>query len=163
MKRLTIKTPNGAALEMNNTYPNENAAREDLMKRYRIAIDRLAAYEDTGLGPEEIEVLQAHVDELTELFVNTSCGGAVPYTRLSELAQAEKDGRLVVLPKGMVSMIMVAFVDEGDKDMLTPLTEARGEEAHVFGMLSYLADMVAKYNHTDYVSLLKVLIENPIV
>lgn len=62
------------------------------------AIVRLAAYEDTGLGPEEIEVLQAHVDDLTELFVNTSCGGAVSYIRLAELAQAEKNGRLVVLP-----------------------------------------------------------------
>lgn len=47
--------------------------------------------------------------------------------------------------------------------MLTPLTEARGEEAHVTGLLYYLIDAVAKYNHTDYVLLLKALIENPIV
>lgn len=30
--------------------------------------------------------------------VNVSCGCVVPYTRLAELAQAEKDGRLMVLP-----------------------------------------------------------------
>ena len=54
MKRLTIKTPIGAALKMNNTYLSEDATREDLMKLYRVAVERLAAYEDTGLTPKEI-------------------------------------------------------------------------------------------------------------
>ncbi|MCI8442551.1 MAG: hypothetical protein HFG27_08475 [Provencibacterium sp.] len=54
MKRLTVRTPKGAALKMDDTYPNKAAAREDLMRRYRIAVERLAAYEDIGLMPEEI-------------------------------------------------------------------------------------------------------------
>ena len=61
-------------------------------------LDRLAAYEDTGLGPEDIDTLQKREQGLADLLVNISCGCAVPYTRLAELAQAEKDGRLVVLP-----------------------------------------------------------------
>lgn len=61
-------------------------------------LDRLAAYEDTGLEPEDIDTLQKREQGLAELLVNISCGCAVPYTRLAELAQAEKDGRLVVLP-----------------------------------------------------------------
>lgn len=54
MERLTIKTEKGAALKMEDTYLNEDAAKKDLMQRYRIAIDCLAAYEDTGMTPDEI-------------------------------------------------------------------------------------------------------------
>lgn len=60
-------------------------------------IDRLAAYEDTGLEPEDIDALLKREQGLAELLVNISCGCAVSYARLQELAQAEKDGRLVVL------------------------------------------------------------------
>ena len=62
------------------------------------AWERLAAYEDTGLKPEDIDALQKREQGLAEMLVNVSCGCAVPYTRLAELAQAEKDGRLMVLP-----------------------------------------------------------------
>ena len=62
------------------------------------AWERLAAYEDTGLKPEDIDALQKREQGLAEMLVNVSCGCAVPYTRLAELAQAEKDGRLVMLP-----------------------------------------------------------------
>lgn len=61
-------------------------------------VNTLAAYEDTGLEPEDIDALQKRERGLAEMLVNVSCGCVVPYTRLAELAQAEKDGRLVVLP-----------------------------------------------------------------
>ena len=64
----------------------------------KAVVDRLAAYEDTGLEPEDIDALQKRERGLAEMLVNVSCGCVVPYTRLAELAQAEKDGRLVVLP-----------------------------------------------------------------
>lgn len=70
MERLTVMTDKGAALMMGGPYKSKKALRDDLMKRYTVSIDRLSAYEDTGLEPE----------------------------RVAELAQAEKDGRLVVLP-----------------------------------------------------------------
>ena len=60
--------------------------------------DKLFRYEDTGLEPEEIDVLRDREQGLDELLVNISCGRAVTYARLTELAQAEKNGRLVVLP-----------------------------------------------------------------
>lgn len=60
MERLTVRTPKGAALEMGDLYLNEGAARADLMERYLVAVERLAAYEDTGLTPEEVtELAQA--------------------------------------------------------------------------------------------------------
>lgn len=99
MERLTIRTPKGAALKMNDTYSNESAARKDLMRRYRIAVDRLAAYEDTGLEPEEVEQLKGEVFGLKmdkqELEKYRALGHI---DHLRELAQAEKDGWLVVAP-----------------------------------------------------------------
>ena len=90
MERLTIKTPNGAALKMKDSYPSKEAARADLMRLYRVAVDRLAAYEDTGLEPK---TLNEFAPFLLEMKMNI---GAMRH--LKELIQAEKDGRLVVLP-----------------------------------------------------------------
>ncbi len=58
------------------------------------AIDRLAAYEDTGLEPED---LKKAFNEDSVLKLAGQCLGMKP-DRLCELARAEKDGRLVVLP-----------------------------------------------------------------
>lgn len=63
------------------------------------AIDRLAAYEDTGLTPEKVEILSCSypkmfdmVDELNEY----RDIGTIKH--LQKLVKAEQDGRLMVLP-----------------------------------------------------------------
>ena len=56
--------------------------------------DRLAAYEDTRRTPQE--VISMHGEWRAMMSVLNSIGGG--YTRLRELAEADKDGRLVVLP-----------------------------------------------------------------
>jgi hypothetical protein len=48
-------------------------------------VDRIAAYEDTGLSPEEIKQVQ---DALTP----------IPFGRFHEIVEAEREGRLLVLP-----------------------------------------------------------------
>ena len=58
--------------------------------------ERLAAYEDTGLEPEAVETVKLalcakHMVDL-EMLNNT------PISRLVDLAEADKDGRCVVLP-----------------------------------------------------------------
>lgn len=55
-------------------------------------VERLAAYEDTGLTPEEIDMDHEAAEQLRQL-----CQGC-DLDRLEELAEADKDGRLVVLP-----------------------------------------------------------------
>lgn len=58
--------------------------------------ERLKAYEHTGLGPEEVE--------RSKLEIEAGCVKAIARTygidinRLRKLAEADKDGRLVVLP-----------------------------------------------------------------
>lgn len=58
------------------------------------AWERLAAYEDTGLTPQE--VLSMKFEWCAMMDALNSIGGG--YTRLRELAEADRAGRLVVLP-----------------------------------------------------------------
>ena len=58
------------------------------------AWSRLAAYEDTGLTSQE--VISMHGEWRAMMSVLNSIGGG--YTRLRELAKADKEGRVVVLP-----------------------------------------------------------------
>ena len=58
--------------------------------------ERLKAYEDTGLEPAE--VISMYGEWCAMMAALNSIGGG--YDRLRELAEADKDGRLVVLPGG---------------------------------------------------------------
>ncbi len=61
-------------------------------------VERLAAYEDTGLTPEEV-LPKDKADEIAlKLMRLADLESLCSYTRLRELAEADKDGRVVVLP-----------------------------------------------------------------
>lgn len=97
MERLTERTSSGAA---NLAYPaacyfNDGTRDGIATSAYRQkAINRLAAYEDTGLEPEEIKTAfnEGALLKLTAQYLSTTPD------RLREWAKADKDGRLVVLP-----------------------------------------------------------------
>ena len=59
-------------------------------------VDRLAAYEDTGLEPEAIETVKLAL--AAKHMVDLETLNNTPISRLVELAEADKDGRVVVLP-----------------------------------------------------------------
>lgn len=65
------------------------------------AIDRLAAYEDTGLEPEAVEHLK--LASMGKAIAEIKEFDGIPIDRLRELAQADKEGRCVVLPKADIS------------------------------------------------------------
>ena len=61
-------------------------------------VERLAAYEDTGLTPEEV-LPKDKADEIAlKLMRLADLESLCNYTRLRDLAKADKGGRLVVLP-----------------------------------------------------------------
>ena len=61
-------------------------------------VERLAAYEDTGLEPEEV-LPKDKADEIAlKLMRLADLESLCSYTRIRDLAEADKDGRLVVLP-----------------------------------------------------------------
>lgn len=63
------------------------------------AILRLAAYENTGLEPEEISKIREDVEN--GYLKSTARRYGVSVDRLRELAEADRDGRCVVLPAGI--------------------------------------------------------------
>lgn len=88
MERLTNKREADAQREeyerrLANGYPR-NIPEERFL--------RLAAYEDTGLTPEEIDMEHEAAETLRQLCRNCDLD------RLEKLAEADKAGRLVVLP-----------------------------------------------------------------
>ena len=88
MERLTEKHEADAQREeyerrLANGYPR-NIPEERFL--------RLAAYEDTGLTPEEVDMDHEAAEELRRLCKDYDLG------RLEELAEADKDRRVVVLP-----------------------------------------------------------------
>lgn len=97
MDRLTERNTLGEALL--NANLNEKYYPQELID---ILLDHLAAYEDTGLSPEEIErvfdrygrglTLRTSSAERLEMIHN------IDDDKLRELAKAEAEGRLVVLP-----------------------------------------------------------------
>lgn len=90
MDRLTIRFSNGTAGLIMSKMPR--------LAPYANAITRLAAYEDTGLEPEIIRKWSGYI----AFAEDTS------QERLIELADAEKEGRLIALPSNPYEMADVA-------------------------------------------------------
>lgn len=76
--------------------------RQDIGDKDCIA--RLAAYEDTGLTPEEIELMKEA----------QGIGEGMTPQRLAEILTADRAGRLVVLPEGKAQWIK-AILDERER------------------------------------------------
>ena len=75
--------------------------------------ERLAAYEDTDLTPEE--VLSMKFEWCAMMDALNSIGGG--YTRLRELAEADRAGRLVVLPCKVGDTLWVTGRDNVPREM----------------------------------------------
>lgn len=74
--------------------PTLNGVSKDMLRQIiRQLYSELAAYEDTGLEPEEVDKLAKDWNDLCTVL--GECGGI---DALRELAEADKEGRLVVLP-----------------------------------------------------------------
>lgn len=70
--------------------------------------ERLKAYEDTGLYPESVEALKLSmmgkaISEITEF-------DGLPIDRLRELAEADKDGRVLILPCKVGDTVYFALI-----------------------------------------------------
>lgn len=105
--------------------------------------ERLAAYEDTGLTPEEVSAL---IKDWSDFCTTIGeCGGI---DRLRELAEADKDGRLVVLPvKPVLTPIlssMLYIIEDGDiyEDALYEAVVGMSESGKVNVVYTTLSDQI---------------------
>ena len=66
---------------------------------HRKVWERLKAYEDTGLEPESVEALKLSM--MGKAIAEIKEFSGIPVDRLRTLAEADRDGRVVVLCDGM--------------------------------------------------------------
>ena len=104
-KEIDWKQSRDSTLNVMINGPTSNGFGKDIFRKMaRDLYGRLKAYEDTGLTPEEIK---APFTEDTMINLAAQALGVEP-SHLRELAEADKDGRVVVLPcKGTDKLYVV--------------------------------------------------------
>lgn len=65
---------------------------------YARCVNKLADYEDTGLEPEEVRAIQALTESHAYQAATLIQGACEPWEKVVEIARAQADGRLIVLP-----------------------------------------------------------------
>lgn len=112
MERLTQRLRTGEVL-MASKYEEKYTEQEWIS----VLQDRLAAYEDKELEPEEV-LPKDKADEIAlKLMRLADLESICSYTRLRELAEADKDGRLVVLPCKVGGTLWVTGRDSVPREM----------------------------------------------
>ena len=99
-ERLTERTSDGIAytkIPLNESHLNKRGVIEQCFTGF--VADRLAAYEDSGLSPEEItEKIVDLENKISDLKATLEIYRGFDGCRLNQLIDADMDGRLVVLP-----------------------------------------------------------------
>lgn len=143
MERLTQRLRTGEVLMASN-YEEKYTEQEWIC----VLQDRLAAYEDSDCEPEEV-LPKDKADEIALKLMRLAdleslCG----YDRLRELAEADKDGRVVVLPvKPVLTPIlssMLYIIEDGDiyEDVLYEAVVGMSESGKVNVVYTTLSDQI---------------------
>lgn len=104
--------------------PVLNGVSKDVLRQIiRQLYSALAAYEGTGLAPESVEALKLSMMGKTIAEIKEFNG--LPVDRLRELAEADKDGRLVVLPCKVGEKLWVIGRDNVPREMALEAPDIR--------------------------------------
>lgn len=96
-KEIDWKQSRDSTLNVLINGPTSNGFGKDIFRKMvRDLYGRLKAYEDTGIEPEAVETVKLAL--AAKHLVDLETLNNTPISRLVELAEADKDGRLVVLP-----------------------------------------------------------------
>ena len=93
-------------------YPDCVECYAEIQNRAADAIERLAAYEDTGLEPEVCAAYRKFEDE--------AISKKVTFNRIIELMNAETEGRLIVLPCKVGTAVYRLTYNQHDGYLLEP-------------------------------------------
>jgi hypothetical protein len=111
--------------------------------------DRLATYEDSGCASEEV-LPKDKADEIAlKLMRLADLESFCSYTRLRELAEADKDGRLVVLPvrpvltQSIGSMLYIIEDGEIVEDSLCEALVGMGSNGEINIFYTTLSDQIS--------------------
>ena len=106
-------------MERLTEWRGEHAAIANHRENY---IDRLAAYEDTGLEPEEAEACKVALMGKTLTEIKEIEGLSIE--RMKELAKAESEGRLLILPCKLGGIVYIIKEDYFNCEECTYKNEA---------------------------------------
>ena len=106
MERLTIPDVRVDAHTTRRSFIDVSAVREHAMEFYC----RLKAYEDTGLTPERVYEMYGEY-----CLLESALKSYGSHKRMKELAEADKDGRLVVLPCKVGDTVFALLDDMGKR------------------------------------------------
>ena len=96
-KEIDWKQSRDSTLNVLINGPTSNGFGKDIFRKMaRDLYGRLKAYEDTGIEPEAVETVKLAL--CAKHMVDLETLNNTPISRLVELAEADKDGRVVVLP-----------------------------------------------------------------
>ena len=84
-------------------------------------VERLADYEDSACEPEEVLPKDKADEIVLKLMRLADLESLCSYTRLRELAEADKDGRLVVLPCKVGDTVYRLFAGNPDNPVIATL------------------------------------------
>lgn len=97
-ERLTIRTLNGAALRIKAT--NEIDARKELMQKYRIAMNKLADFEDKEDYYTLCNILrEPFLDDIGRVFLPKSIRDKAGIKRGNTLRISVKKGQIIITKK----------------------------------------------------------------
>ena len=105
--------------------------------------DCLAAYEDTGLTPEEVLPKDKADDIALKLMRLADLESICSYTRLRELAEADKDCRLVVLPCKVGDTVYRIFNPPSREPVIS---------AHTLMSVDYIVRWIDKFGKTVFLT-----------
>ena len=96
-KEIDWKKSRDSTLNVMINGPTSNGFGKDIFRKMaRDLYGRLKAYEDTGIEPEAVETVKLAL--CAKHMVDLETLNNTPISRLVELAEADKDGRVVILP-----------------------------------------------------------------
>ena len=139
MERLTIPDVRVDEHTTRRTIIDARVVREHAMDFYW----RLKAYEDTGLTVEEIDMDHEAAEQLRQLCRDCDLD------RLEKLAEADKDGRLVVLPvrpvltQSIGSMLYIIEDGEIVEDSLCEALVGMGSNGEINIFYTTLSDQIS--------------------
>lgn len=143
MERLTQRLRTGEVLMASN-------CEEKYTEQEWICVlqDRLAAYEDSGCDPEEVLPKDKSDEIALKLMRLADLENLCSYTRLRELAEADKDERVVALPvKPVLTPIlssMLYIIEDGDiyEDALYEAVVRMSENGKMNVVYTTLSDQI---------------------
>jgi hypothetical protein len=115
-KEIDWKQSRDSTLNVLINGPTSNGFGKDIFRKMvRDLYGRLKAYEDTGLEPEAVETVKLAL--CAKHMVDLETLNNTPISRLVELAEADKDGRVIILPCKVGGKLWVIGRDNVPREM----------------------------------------------